>query len=337
MIDFFLFAFLIFLSGFFSSSETAFFSLTQAKVRLMQDAQSKSLRKRAEMIDRLKREPQRLLITILIGNNIINLFTASYATVVATEYFDSGALGIATGVTTLLILIFGEIIPKSFAYNSNEKVALLTVWPLYILRIVLAPAVTLLIMLNKAFARWFNHDIQSREQVTEEEIRTMSRLGVESGRIDYREHEMIENIFQFDDTPVSEVMTPWYKVVTLSGVVPIEQIAHFVAHEGYSRYPVHDGKNEDHIIGYIHLRDIMKVLKSDDRDKSLSEFVYPITHVRENQSIERVFRAMVREKAHIFLVHTKEGDHDFVGLISLEDTIEQIVGEIVDESDEEIS
>ncbi len=335
MIDIILFTFLIFLSGFFSSSETAFFSLSQAKVRLMKSGTVRCGQKTAEIIESLKRRPQELLVTILIGNNIVNLFTASYATVVATEHFNSGALGIATGVTTLMILIFGEIIPKSFAYSANVAVARATAWPLHFLRLLLLPIVILLIALNRFFARWFGHDVNARENVTEEEVRTMSRLGVESGKIDYREHEMIENIFQFDDTKVRDTMTPWYKVVAISGAVPVEQIAHFVSHEQYTRYPVHDGKNEDNIIGYIHMKDLMKVLNSDDRERPVGDFVLPLTRIAESDNIERIFRWMVRDKAHVFAVHDDGAPDDLVGLITLEDIVEEIVGEIVDETDRE--
>lgn len=329
MADLGIFTILLVLSAFFSSSETAFFSLSPAKVRMLKNKDQKI----GKIIETLKGNPQRLLITILIGNNIVNLFTASYATVVAAKFFGSAALGIATGVTTLFILIFGEIIPKSFAYASNEKFAMLAAWPIHLLSVLFTPFIFILIKLNTSLSQWFGHNPDAREYVTEDEVRTMSRLGVESGRIDYREHEMIENIFKFDDTVVGQVMTPWYKVTSLSGNVPIEQIAHFVSHEQFSRYPVYDGRNEDNIVGYIHVKDVMKALNSDKRDQPLINFISPLTRVVETRSIERVFRAMVREKAHVFLVHGEEGKDEFVGLISLEDIIEEILGEIADETD----
>ncbi len=331
MIDLIIFSILIFLSAFFSSSETAFFSLSPAKVRLLKSKGGEA----GKVVEKLKRDPQKLLVTILIGNNIVNLFTASYATVVATRFFGSAALGIATGCTTLLILIFGEIIPKSFAYASNEKFALITAWPIYFLSILFTPFVIILVALSNTLSRWAGHSVSNKEHVTEQEVRTMTRMGVESGKIDYKEHAMIENIFRFEDIKVSGVMTPWYKVVILSGTVPIEQIAHFVSHEGYSRYPVHDGKIEENIIGYIHMRDIMKALNSDRRDEPIKNFVVKMTRVAGSISIERIFRAMVKERAHLYLVHKEMKKNELIGLVSLEDVIEEILGEIVDESDKE--
>ncbi len=331
MIDISIFLFLLALSSFFSSSETAFFSLSHAKVRMMQAEGGKT----NDIVQKLKRDPQKLLVTILIGNNIVNLFTASYATVVATRYFDSAALGVATGATTLLILIFGEVIPKSFAYASNVKFAKATAWPIYFFSIICTPLTVILVELSKKLSQLAGHDENQHNHVTEEEVRIMSRMGVESGKINYREHEMIENIFRFDDINVEQVMTPWYKVSTLSGLVPVEQIAHFVSHEGYSRYPVHDGKNEDNIIGYVHVNDLMKALNSDSRDQPLENFVSKITRVREGYAIERAFRAMLRDHTHILLVKGPKGKDEIKGLVTLEDVIEEILGEIVDETDKE--
>ncbi len=286
--------------------------------------------KNAALVRKLKSRPQRLLITILIGNNVVNLFTASYATVVATSLFGSAGLGIATGVTTLLILVFGEIMPKSVAFVHNMRIASLAAKPLYFLFIAFYPVSYLLVRLNRTTGKIFK-STPSRG-VSEEEIRVMSRLGVESGAIDYREHEMIENIFKFDDVLVGDVMTPISRTEILDGSVPIEQIAYFVSHSGHSRYPVHDG-NEDNIIGYIHVNQIMRALNSDERNQSLSNFMSEVISVSENMEIERVFRAMKKEKAHMYIVHDEEDIEKIVGVITLEDILEQIVGEIEDETD----
>ncbi len=328
MFEVVIFVLLVFLSAFFSASETAYFSLSPARVRLM--IQNK--RPMASMVAKLRGNPHKLLITILIGNNIVNLFTASYATVVAAEFFGSAALGVATGATTLAILVFGEIIPKSFAYARNTAVASLAAGPLYVLGIVFTPAVFLLDSLNGLLRRLLGSDKENEAAVSEEEVRALSRLGVESGAINYREHRMIEKIFSFDDTPVDKVMTPWYKVVTLSGTVPVEQIAHFVAHEGFTRYPVNDGRNDDNIIGYIHVNQIMKALNSDRRDAPLAEFVSPVKTVCSDMSVERVFRSMLARREHLFLVRDKDSGN-LVGMVTLEDIIEEILGEIEDETD----
>jgi CBS domain containing-hemolysin-like protein len=138
-------------------------------------------------------------------------------------------------------------------------------------------------------------------------------------------------VFQFDDITVSDVMMPFEKVISLSATVPVEQIAYQVSQIGHSRYPVYEGDNDDKMIGYIHVNTIMKVLNSDDRDRPIGEFVSEVQYVQEADKIEKVFRKMNKKYSHMFLVHNK--DHKLVGLITLEDIIEELVGEIVDETD----
>lgn len=323
-----LFIVLIALSAFFSATETAFFSLHQSRVRMMEE----NKRKNASIIKKLKSKPQRLLITILMGNNIVNLFTASYATVVATRFFGSAALGVATGGVTILILIFGEIIPKSFAYSHNEKIAIIFAWPVYLLYIIFYPITFFLLKLNRSLNKIFK--IKPSVGITEEEIRTMTRLGVENGAIDYREHEMIENIFKFDDVLVGEIMTSKHKIDMLNGEAPVEQVAYFASHSGFSRFPVYEDNNEDKIIGYIHVNQIMKALNSDERDKPVKDFISPVDAVPETMKIERLFRLMNKRQAHMYLVHKDEDPSEIIGLVTMEDILEQIMGEIEDETDE---
>jgi CBS domain containing-hemolysin-like protein len=328
MIDGLIFLVLIILSGFFSSAETAFFSLHMHRIKMMLDRKVPG----AKLVYRLKKHPERLLITILIGNNLVNLFTAGYATLVAQRFFGSAALGIATGVTTLFILIFGEIMPKSLAFTHNEKIARLFARPLYILSLVVWPVAHVLLLLTRAFNKIFK--VRRVERVNEEEVRMMARLGAEHGGIDYRERELIENVFQFDDVAADDAMTPLYRVKTLNGTVPVDQIAHLAGVLGFSRYPVYADNETDQFIGYIHVNTILRVLNSDERDKPIAEFVQPLDSVPETRSIERVFRAMKRERVHMYLVHRSRHPDEILGIITLEDIVEELVGEIEDETDE---
>lgn len=322
-----LFISLLALSAFFSGAEIAYFSLTHAQARHMRDQGKKN----ADLVWKLKQDPQRLLITILIGNNVVNVFTSALATVLATEKFGSAGVGLATGVVTLLILVFGEITPKSLAQKNNRKLTRVLAPVLYILTIVLYPISWLLIHFNDFVAHKLFRT-KTSAMVSEEEIRTLSRLGVESGVIDYREHQMIENIFRFDDTPVGDIMTPRYKMVTLNGDVSVAQIAYFVGKEGYSRYPVYDG-DEDDIIGYVHANDILQHLQSDDRDFLLKNIVRTIKSVHEKTSIERLLRLFVSAQEHIVLVTRENNPQEIIGMVTLEDVLEELVGEIVDETD----
>jgi len=326
MIDILIFGVLILLSALFSSAETAFFSLTKAQIHLI--VQKKKFA--YKIVDKLKGKPRRLLITILIGNNIVNLFTASYATIVAGRFFESAVLGIATGVTTIFILIFGEIIPKSFAIAKNEKIAQITAWPIYSMYIIFIPIVFVLHKMSKGLHKMFGID-NDTQLVTEEEIRAMAQIGLEHGEIDNAERQMIENVFQFDDIAVSDVMMPFENIIALSATVPVEQIAYQVSQIGHSRYPVYEGDNDDKMIGYIHVNTIMKVLNSDDRDRPIGEFVSEVQYVHDAEKIEKVFRKMNKKYSHMFLVQNNE--RVLVGLVTLEDIIEELVGEIIDETD----
>jgi len=320
---------LILLSAFFSGVEIAYFSLTPGQVKLMLEKKYRF----AELIWKLKQRPQRLLITVLIGNNVVNVFTAALATVLATDYFGSFGVGIATGLVTIFILVFGEITPKSLAHKKNKLLAQIAAPILYILVLILSPVSWCLIKFNNLIIKKI-FKIGDSNIVTEEEIRSMARLGVETGAIDYRERELIENVFQFNDIRVKEIVIPRYKVVTLNGNVPVEQIAHFVSQSGHSRYPVYD-KDEDDIVGYIHVNDLMKALNSDDRDKLVKDFVRPLRRVKANRKIESLFRSILKHKEHLVLVVRETDENDILGIVTLEDILEELVGEIEDETDKD--
>ncbi len=320
-----LFIVLLFLSGLFSSAEIAFFSLSDAKVKTLVEKSKKN----SKLIWKLKQKPQDLLITILIGNNIVNVYTASLATVITTKAFGSAGIGIATGVVTIFILIFGEITPKSIAQKHNVTIASLTAPFFIFLEQIFKPVIFLLTKFNDiilAKIKGENIAISS-----EEEIRAMARMGVETGSIDYIEREMIENIFKFDTTSVKQVMTPKYKIISLNGNVPIEQISYFLSQKGHSRYPVYIG-NQRNFIGYVHIHDIMKYLNSEKRGYLVKKIVRPIQIVKDTYKIDRVFKTMLKTREHIALVSSAKNGK-IVGLITLEDIIEKILGNISDETD----
>lgn len=325
MITIIIFMLLLGMSAFFSATETSFFSLSQARVRMMMDQKCFG----AEIVHRLKSRPRRLLIAILLGNNIVNISIASYATVIATQYFDSGVMGIATGISTILILMFGEVLPKSFAIAKKERIAQFVAWPMWIIFIAMYPIVFIVHQINRIIYKIMRVS-QAQDHVTEEEIRVMARMGVEHGAVHHREHAMIENIFEFNDICVKDTMTPLARVEAISASVPVEQIAFTVGQIGHSRYPVHEG-DKDEFIGYAHINTIMQKLNSDDRNKPVGDFVLPLKHIDENITIERAFRRMIKNYTHLFVV--LNASKEVVGIITLEDILEELVGEIVDETD----
>lgn len=318
------FIFLAF-SAFFSSAETAFFSIRQSQIRLMQEKKKKG----ADLAHKLKSQPERLLITILIGNNIAQFSAASIATVLGFEYFGSVGAGIATGVVTFVSLIFGDITPKTMAIARNTALVRYYAKPLYFFFNIFYPFVWFLLKLQYSLSAFLN--IKHQAIVSEEEIRVMSRLGAEHGVIEYSEHEMIENVFKFDDVKVRDIMTLKAHMEILQGNVPIDRIAHFVSHSGYSRFPVDDGSR---IIGYIHVNQIMRALNSDERERTVAEFASPIRAIDENMTVDRVFRSMKKHKSHMYLIHTENMVEDIIGLVTMEDVLEEIVGDIEDETDD---
>lgn len=326
MIDILIFLLLIIFSAFFSAAETALFSIRESQVRMM----VREKRRYATLVAQLKADPQRLLVTILIGNNIVNLSIASLATVVAISYFDSFSAGIATGASTVVILLLGEIFPKTIAFTYMQRVTQYVAPLLYVFYLFLYPISTLFVWLEAWFKR--HTKMHTPNVISEEEIRIMAELGLEHGEIDSTEREMIENIFDFDDIPVSEIMTPKEKFDSLNGEVPVEQIAYYVSQSGFSRFPVYDGNPND-IVGYVHTNDVMRVLNSDNRDDQLLKYASPLSRVSADTNLRLVFRQMTRERSHLYLVHRCGQPSDVVGLVTMEDILEEIVGEIEDEGD----
>jgi putative hemolysin len=313
------------LSAFFSASETAFFSIHASKVRLMVREKVTG----AHLIQRLKSNPEKLLITILIGNTIANISIGAYSTAIAMSMFGSLGVGIFTGVSTVVLLICGEIVPKSFAYNNNIKVAQVTAYPLIVATFILSPLGMVLSYINNKLNKKKN---RIHTHITEDEVLIMSRMSVEKGGIDYDEHALIERVFKWNDTKVGKIMTALPRIEFINGEVPIDQIAYHISQTEHSRYPVYLN-SEDNIVGYIHINSVMKALNSKDRDMPVSQFASPILSIDENIEIDRAFKFMNKKHAHMCLVHKHGSTKTIVGLITLEDILEELVGEIEDETD----
>lgn len=316
---------LIVLSGWFSGMEIALFSLTPAKVKAFVIANKKN----AKLLQRTLNRKKRLLVVLLLGNNLVNVMIASMASLWVSERFASGALGIATGFATLTILIFGEMVPKAFFQTKAEQMSLIFVPFIYFLEIILFPIVFLLEKLLL-----FLIGNKKKELVSEQELKAFSRIAAEKGIIDFNKHEMIMNVLEFDNITAREVMIPRYKMSIVNDETEIDRIAYFMAKEGYSRYPVYHNK-EDNITGYIHLIDVMRALNSDNREDELSRHISPVIKVGEEDKIYKLFKKMIKERVHIAIVYGK--NKNLIGMLSLEDILEEIVGEIRDENDDEVA
>jgi putative hemolysin len=316
---------LIGVSSFFSATETAFFSLHASKIRFLKKQKAFNI----VLVEKLKKTPEKLLITVLIGNTLANLAIGAYSTAIAIRSFGSIGIGLITGISTMAVLLFGEIIPKSFAYNNNVRVAQYSAYPLFFIFVMFYPITYILDHVNKSLNK---KQSKSHGHITEDEVLIMSRMSVEKGGIGYNEHELIEKIFKFNDTIVGKIMTAFPRIEFLNGDVKIDQIAYHISKTEHSRYPVYVG-SDNNIIGYVHVNSVMKALNSANRDELVSKFVNPIQKIDENVQLDRVFRSMNKNHAHMYLVHKHKDPKTIVGLITLEDILEELVGEIEDETD----
>ncbi len=316
---------LVALSGFFSGSEIALFSLSDIKVRKL----VRQRRRGARILRKLKDEPHKLLVTILIGNNLVNIAAAALATLIFTEIFGSQGLGIATGIMTFLILVFGEITPKSFCHQNAEKVSLVIAGPLYVLTKILYPIVVFIEYLSLGMLRVFGTR-KRKPKITEEEIHTALSMGTELGVIEKDEEEMIRNVFEFGDTVVSEIMVPRKKIAAIRSDMRLSDVLMKFLESRYSRIPVY--KNSfDNMIGVIHIKDILKHLKRKQFDMEIEKIVSPVMFAREDRNLNLLMDDFRETGTHLAIVTDKKGD--VKGLVTLEDLLEEIVGEIYDESD----
>ncbi len=314
---------LLIMSAWFSGTEIALFSTTPGSVKSMVMAKKKN----AKLLEKLLKNKKRLLVVILLGNNLVNITAAGMMSLWVEQKFENGALGIATGVMTLLILIFGEMCPKAFAQNHAEKLALMFSPIIYALEIIFYPIVILLEKLLRLIT-----GNKMKNIVSEQEFKAFSRLAVEHGVLKFKEHEMIMNIINFEEKTAKEVMTPRYKMSVINEDAEIDKIAHFISEEGFSRYPVFHNQ-EDNIIGYVHIIDIMRVLNSDNREDEIKKYVEPIITVNEDTKIDKILKKMIKRRIHIALVYRNK--EQLIGMLTLEDMLEEIVGEIRDENDDE--
>lgn len=314
---------LLLLSGFFSSAETALFTISRAKAMHMAKTGSKV----DSLIKKMKDDQHRLLSTILIGNTLVNIAASSLATAVMIRIFSENAVGIATGVMTFLILIFGEIVPKSVAAKNNILLARISIIPIFWLSIILYPLIKILDFIPKLTGK-----MQSvHPSVTEEELITIVEMGEEEGEIREEEKQLIQNIFEFDDTRASEIMTPRGDMFAID----IEKAPDLIniLKTGFSRVPVYKG-SVDNIIGAIHVSDLFRQQATCPGELNIEVILRKPYFVPENKTINTLLSQFKKRRHHMAIVVDEYGG--VAGLITLEDVIEELVGDIEDETDQEI-
>jgi len=327
---------LVALSGFFSGAETAFMSLGKFKYK----EYIRKKRKHYLIVQKLKENPHKLISTILICNNLVNIAAASFATISGTQFFlqkgwqlsEAAAAGIVTGVLTLVILIFGEIIPKSYANINYNKVVANSANSVYLLSVFFSPIIYLLDFITK-IATMGKKPSKKEEKITEEEIKTIVSVGSEEGGIDNYERHLIHKIFQFDDKLVREIMTPRVKVFSLDADAKVQVVLKEIIEEGHSRVPVYKN-NADNIVGIFHIRDMLDLIGKKKLDKKLKALSTKPLFVPESKPIDDLFKEMQKKKLQMAIVVDEFGG--LAGIVTMEDLLEEIVGEIYDEDDEKV-
>ena len=322
--QFIILALCLILSAFFSSAETALFSISKVKALHL----AKEGRRTDRLIHAMKEDSNKLLTTILIGNNFVNIGASSIATVISMGYFHSNAVGIATGIMTLLILVFGEIFPKSFAAHNNVLVARVVIFPLFWMSKLFMP---LTFVLN--FIPGIIGTLGGTPAVTEDELMTMVEVVEEEGEIKEEEMEFISNIFEFDDTSASEVMTPRTDmfVIDINENLDIKSILK----SGFTRIPVIDG-TIDKIVGILNIKDLFSQFhqlcgSGSPVQVNVKEIMREPYFLPESKKLDSILHEFKRMKSHMSIVIDEHGGVS--GIVTLEDILEEIVGEITDETD----
>ena len=324
---------LFLLSAFFSGSETALTALSRIRVSRMVEQKLVG----ARLVRQLKENPSEFLSTILICNNLVNIAAAALATSLTIRLFgqmgwgggEAAVIGTATGVMTFLILVFGEITPKTVAIRNAEKFSVFVAPIIFALGIVIRPLAYFVGFFSRPFIFLFGGKAPEKGPfITEEEIRYILAAGEKEGVIEQEEREMITSIFEFGETIVREVMTPRPDITAVKGDLPLSGLIRVIVESGHSRIPIYEG-NLDNIIGVIYAKDLLKSGTSTD----IREILHPAVFVPETKKVAELMHEMQSARTHLAIIVDEYGQTS--GLVTLEDLVEEIVGEIHDEFERE--
>ena len=315
------------LSAFFSSSETAMMAVNKIRVRNLADAGLSS----AVILVKVLDNQSKMLSAILIGNNIVNISASSLMTVVVTDAFGSAYIGAATGVLTLLVLIFGEITPKTSATLYSESMALKFAKPIYLLMQVLPPVIFIVDKLSLGVLRLLHIDPNKKpEAITEEELRTIVEVSHEEGVIESDEKKMIYNVFDFGDSVARDIMVPRIDMTFIDVNSTLEEVMEVFRQEKYTRYPVFE-ETTDNVIGIVNIKDL--ILQEQDKKFALRDYLREPMYTYEFKKTAELMVELRKTLNNIAIVLDEYGAT--AGLITMEDMLEEIVGEIRDEYDED--
>lgn len=308
-------------------SETALVSADKFKVRRrMEDGQ-----KKAGIIHRLLENPDRVLSTVLVGNNLVNIAAASLATYLAIDIWGPKGAVIATFGLTVIVLIFAEITPKTLAVDRPVRTSMLVARPLRFFHIVLAPFATVLTAFTRLLLLPFKLDPKTGPYITQDEIEHLVKVGAEEGEVEAFEQKVIEEVFDFTETDVHRVITPREDVVYVDKEAKLTEALHAVADSGHSRILVVDG-GFDHVMGFVHAKDLLKYSDKELTEVGVTDSLRSVLFAHHETHSDRLLARMQRERKLMAVVQNEEGRN--LGIATVEDLVEELIGEIRDEFDE---
>lgn len=317
---------LLILSGFFSSAETALTCANKVRIRSLADEGNK----RALRVQTILESYSKMLSTILIGNNIVNIGASSLATTLTIRLLGNQFVGVCTGLLTFLVLIFGEIVPKTWAGSHADRIALAYSGIIHVLMILLTPVIWIVDNIAQGIIRLFHLGAKPGEgNITQEELRTYVDVSHEEGVIESGERKFIYNVFDFSDSTASEIMIPRINMTSLSSSSTYEEIFTQFKKTMYTRIPVYEEDNPDNIIGFVHMKDFI-LTKNSPRFK-VNKILRNVYYTYERKKTSDLFVELREKATNIAIVLDEYGSA--VGMITMEDLLEEIVGEIRDEYD----
>lgn len=315
-------------SAFFSAAETALMSLSKIRLRHLVDEKIKG----ADKVEKLVENPSKLLGTILVGNNIANIFASSLATAIAIDAFSEGGVGIATAIMTVMIIIFAEITPKSLAAQNSEKISLKVVRYISLLIIIFTPIVAVTTYISNGLITILGGKVNKNQPyITEDELKTIVDVSEEEGVLEIEEKQMIYNVFEFGDLQVKDVMVQRVDIIAINIESSFEEVMEVIKREQFSRIPIYKETIDD-IVGILNVKDLV-MMQFESGEFSLQKLMREPLYTFEFKKITDLFREMKKEKNHISVVLDEYGGT--VGIVTIEDLVEEIVGDISDEYDED--
>ena len=320
--------FLVAMSAVFSSSETAITSVSKIKVRQLDQKDNKN----AHLLKKLHDNMQTTISTILIGNNIVNIAASSIATILFTNIFHQNGALISTVVMTVFVLIFGEVIPKTIAQYKNKSVALKFSRFIYFLTIIFKPIVKVLNILTRLVIKLFIGEDEDSSTLTEEELKTLVEVSEEEGVLKNQETEIMINALELKETLAVDIMTPRTSMASVDIEDAENDLKEIIKNITYSRIPVYEDSIDD-IIGVLHIKELAHKIIEDDRDFKVRDILKPAFYAYEYIPVVDLFKQMRTKNISISIIIDEYGGTS--GIVTMEDILEELVGEIDDEYDNE--